>query len=79
MDETITLQSLAKMIDHSLLHPTMTDEVIAAGCELAVRYQVATACVKPYAISLARSILGWVRGRSVRGDRLSARQQHPRD
>ena len=57
MDETITLQSLAKMIDHSLLHPTMTDEVIAAGCELAVHYQVATACVKPYAISLARSIL----------------------
>ncbi len=57
MNETISLQSLARMIDHSLLHPTMTDAVIAEGCELALRYQVATACVKPYSIPLARSIL----------------------
>jgi deoxyribose-phosphate aldolase len=57
MSETITLESLAKMIDHSLLHPTMTDEDIAAGCRLARRYDVATACVKPYAIPLARGIL----------------------
>lgn len=46
------------MIDHSLLHPTMTDEEIRAGCELARRYDVATACVKPYAIALAKSVLG---------------------
>ncbi len=57
MNETISLQSLARMIDHSLLHPTMTDAVIAEGCELALRYQVATACVKPYSIPLACSIL----------------------
>ena len=57
MSETISLQSLARMIDHSLLHPAMTDAVIAEGCELALRYQVATACVKPYAIPLARSVL----------------------
>ena len=57
MNETISLKSLARMIDHSLLHPTMTDAVIAEGCELALRYQVATACVKPYSIPLARSIL----------------------
>jgi deoxyribose-phosphate aldolase len=57
MDENITLNFLAKMIDHSLLHPTMTDAAIAEGCELARRYDVATACVKPYAIPLACHIL----------------------
>jgi deoxyribose-phosphate aldolase len=45
------------MIDHSLLHPTLTDEAIARGCELAKKYEVATACVKPYAVQLARGIL----------------------
>ena len=53
----ISLRSLAKMIDHSLLHPTMTDQAIIAGCELAKKYDVAAACVKPYAIGLARNIL----------------------
>ena len=53
----ITLTDLSKMIDHSLLHPTMTDEEIRKGCELARRYNVATACVKPYAIALAKEIL----------------------
>ena len=57
MSNTITLQSLAKMIDHSLLHPTMTDKDIAAGCELSKKYQVATACVKPCSAPLAKKIL----------------------
>jgi deoxyribose-phosphate aldolase len=57
MEENISLLSLAKMIDHSLLHPTMTDNVIMAGCSLARKYNVATACVKPYSIPIARSIL----------------------
>jgi deoxyribose-phosphate aldolase len=53
----VTVRELAKMIDHSLLHPTMTDAQVAEGCRLARRYDVATACVKPYAIGLAREIL----------------------
>jgi deoxyribose-phosphate aldolase len=57
MNEMITLRDLAKMIDHSLLHPTMTDAEIRSGCELARQYDVATACVKPYAIPLAKEIL----------------------
>ncbi|MDZ7261924.1 MAG: deoxyribose-phosphate aldolase [candidate division KSB1 bacterium] len=57
MKDSVTFNSLAKMIDHSLLHPTLTDEEIIAGCELAKRYTVATACVKPYAIGLAQEIL----------------------
>jgi deoxyribose-phosphate aldolase len=57
MENSLSLKSLAKSIDHSLLHPTMTDQAIVSGCELARQYDVATACVKPYAIGLARSIL----------------------
>ena len=49
----VTYESLAKMIDHSLLHPTMTDEVLARECAVAVRYDVASVCIKPYAIPLA--------------------------
>jgi deoxyribose-phosphate aldolase len=57
MDASLSLNSLAKMIDHSLLHPTMTDGAITKGCQLAKRYNVATACVKPYAVLMARDIL----------------------
>jgi deoxyribose-phosphate aldolase len=52
-----TLRDLAKMIDHSLLHPTMTDDEIRNGCELSRKYDVATACVKPYAVPLAKEVL----------------------
>ncbi len=57
MNSDISLQALARMIDHSLLHPTLTDEAISAGSDLAKKYGVATACIKPYAIPLARQIL----------------------
>jgi deoxyribose-phosphate aldolase len=49
----VSLPDLAKMIDHSLLHPTMTDAEVIAGLELSKKYSVATACVKPYHIPLA--------------------------
>ena len=55
--QSVSLKTLAKMIDHSLLHPTMTDEIIVAGCELAKKYDVATACVKPYSIKLVKDVL----------------------
>ena len=57
MHELLTVRSLAKMIDHSLLHPTMTDAEIIAGCKLARQYDVATACIKPYSIKMARDVL----------------------
>lgn len=41
---------LAKMIDHSILHPTMTDEDLRRECEVARKYDVASVCVKPYAV-----------------------------
>jgi len=54
---TQSLQSIAKMIDHSLLHPTLTDQELAEGCQLARRLGVASVCIKPYAVSLAKEIL----------------------
>jgi deoxyribose-phosphate aldolase len=44
---------LAGMIDHALLHPTMTDAEMRAGCEVARQYAVASVCIKPYAVKLA--------------------------
>ncbi|OTA52093.1 deoxyribose-phosphate aldolase [Hypoxylon sp. EC38] len=53
----VTVPQIAKMIDHSLLHPTMTDREILAGLEMAKRYKVAAACVKPYSIPVAKDAL----------------------
>lgn len=53
----VTLQQIAKMIDHSLLHPTMTDADIQVELEIAREYQTATACVKPYAVPQAKAAL----------------------
>ena len=53
----VSLSQLAKMIDHSLLHPTMTDADILPGLKIARDNHVATACVKPYLISLAKQEL----------------------
>ena len=50
---SVTLASLAKMIDHSLLHPTMTDAEIMTGLKVAKEYRTATVCVKPYTTALA--------------------------
>jgi deoxyribose-phosphate aldolase len=52
-----TIHELARMIDHSLLHPTMTDAELDAGCKLAARYDVATVCVKPYYVPRAAELL----------------------
>ncbi|MGF1449480.1 MAG: deoxyribose-phosphate aldolase [Opitutales bacterium] len=57
MSEQPTVNELAKMIDHSLLHPTLSDADVQAGCELSRDYGVATACVKPYSIAQAKDIL----------------------
>jgi deoxyribose-phosphate aldolase len=55
--KTVTLEQLAKVIDHSLLRPELTENEVTAGCELAARYHVATVCVKPCHVRLARHLL----------------------
>ena len=39
---------LSKMIDHSLLNPTMTVEQLEAGIQLAIAYDVGSVCILPY-------------------------------
>ena len=45
------------MIDHSILHPTLTDEDLRRECEVARKYNVASVCVKPYAVKQAAELL----------------------
>ena len=52
-----TYTELAKMIDHSLLHPTMTDQELEDGCKLAAKYGAASVCIKPYAVKRAAELL----------------------
>jgi deoxyribose-phosphate aldolase len=55
--KTITYEQLAKVIDHSLLRPELTEVDVLAGCELAARYHTATVCVKPCHVQLAKEAL----------------------
>jgi len=55
--KTITDHQLAKTIDHSLLRPELTEADVVAGCELAAKYDVASVCVKPCHVKLARQQL----------------------
>jgi len=48
---------IAKMIDHSLLNPSLTDREMEDGCRLAVQYNVASACVKPYFLKRCAELL----------------------
>lgn len=50
-------KELAKMIDHSILHPTMTDDDLKRECAVAAKYDVASVCVKPYAVKQAAKLL----------------------
>ena len=49
----ITRAQLAKMIDHSLLNPTLTKEQTIQGLEVAMQYDVAAATIKPCYTRLA--------------------------
>jgi len=58
-----TYPDIAKMIDHSLLNPTLTDAELEAGCKLAVAYDVATVCILPYYLARCAELL---RGSTVK-------------
>ncbi|MBN2613148.1 MAG: deoxyribose-phosphate aldolase [Bacteroidales bacterium] len=53
----IAVAEIAKMIDHSILHPVMTDQDLAEQCDIAKKYAVATVCVKPYHVKQAAKLL----------------------
>lgn len=48
MSAGYTYQDIAKMIDHSLLNPTLTAPELEEGCQLALQYDVASVCILPY-------------------------------
>ena len=50
-------QDIAKMIDHSLLNPAMTDEVLEDGLKVAIEYDVASVCIKPYYLKRCAEVL----------------------
>ncbi len=51
------IKELAKMIDHSVLHPTLTDNDLERECQVAAKYDVASVCVKPYMVKRASELL----------------------
>lgn len=53
----LTTSDIAKLIDHSILHPTITDADLRKHCALAMEHNVATVCVKPYHAELAYTLL----------------------
>jgi deoxyribose-phosphate aldolase len=58
-----TYEEVAKMIDHSLLNPVLTDAELEEGCRIASRYGVACVCIKPYYLRRAAEL---VSGSSVK-------------
>jgi deoxyribose-phosphate aldolase len=52
-----TCADIARMLDHSLLTPTLTDDDLERGCLAARDYGVASVCIKPYAVRRAAEIL----------------------
>ena len=58
-----TYEDIAKMIDHSLLSPVLTDRQLEQGCQVAVDYNVASVCIMPYYLWRCAEIL---KGSTVR-------------
>lgn len=58
-----TYNDITKMIDHSLLNPTLTDRDLEAGCQLALRYDTASVCILPFGLQRCAEIL---RGSTVK-------------
>ncbi len=53
----VTYEDIAKMIDHSLLSPTMTTADLEAGCQLALAYDVASVCIMPFYLRRCAELL----------------------
>ena len=60
---TLTYSDVAKMIDHSLLQPTLTPTELEAGCRLALAYDVASVCIMPFYLKRCAELL---RGSTVK-------------
>ena len=50
-------ESVVKLIDHAVLHPTQTDDDVRAACQMCAELGVASVCVKPSHVPLAAECL----------------------
>jgi deoxyribose-phosphate aldolase len=57
MTDSYNYEAIAKMIDHSLLNPSLTTREFEQGCLLAVRYEVASVCILPYYLARCAELL----------------------
>jgi deoxyribose-phosphate aldolase len=58
MPMNFSYESIAKMIDHSLLNPTLAIADLEAGIRLALDYDAASVCIMPYALKRCAEMLG---------------------
>lgn len=63
MSSDYSYWDVAKMIDHSLLNPTLTWDELEQGIALALAYDVASVCIMPYGLKRCADRL---RGRNIR-------------
>ena len=70
-----TYADLAKMIDHSLLNPTLAASDLEAGCKLALAYDVASVCIMPYYLRRCAEML---RGSTVMASTPTTPRRSPR-
>ncbi len=52
-----TFEQVAKTIDHSILKPDFVTRDIEEGCALALKYDVATVCIRPMDVALTAKLL----------------------
>ncbi len=48
---------ISKMIDHSLLVPTLNTDALESGCKMAAAYDVASVCIMPYYLARCSELL----------------------
>jgi deoxyribose-phosphate aldolase len=54
---SFTYEDIAKMIDHSLLNPTLTEQDLLAGIQVALAYDVASVCIMPSYLKMCAELL----------------------
>jgi deoxyribose-phosphate aldolase len=52
-----TYEDIAKMIDHSLLNPTMSVEDLESGIQVGLAYDVGSVCIMPYYLKRCADLL----------------------
>jgi deoxyribose-phosphate aldolase len=54
---SFTYAEVAKMIDHALLSPSLTQQELEQGCRMAKAYDIASVCIMPYYLRRCSDIL----------------------